>query len=239
MRSRPIVSLCTVLENVVPGHYIREICYTPDRDTECGRAIFSAFEKRAICHDGALNPAQNVEVLRKHLLAYQLDDDIEQSSVRDIRKSSDPRVAWSEEFIEHLRIDYGLYLRILLPLAPNLTTLEISWNFHASSAINEFIKTASDGARPFLQHLAKVTLLLGQRPDQMSIGVFMTVPSLRWLSVHHLCRSVRGRYFPESVGYTNLERLELVDCEFCDEDLHYYLDMFHSLEHVDIHMMKR
>lgn len=215
VRSRPIISLCTILENAKLGHYVRDIFYTPD--SKGNKYWF--FERDddeydIINHNGSLKAAQNVEVPQKYLLEHQLEEDQTQAKVEYPRDSSDPYDQWHDEFVEHLKIDYGLYLRILLPMTPNLTTLEISWNFSPYSPICEVIRAATKGANPFLQHLTKVKLLLGRRAHRMDIGAFMAVYSLRWLSIHHLLEYNRfdNHPDPELVGYSKLTRLELVDC---------------------------
>ncbi len=70
----------------------------------------------------------------------------------------------------------------------------------------------------------------------MDIGAFMAVPSLRWLSIHHLYQFDRFECYPELVGYSRLTRLELVDCTIDDKSLSTYFKMFSSLQHVDILM---
>ena len=242
MRSGPIVSLCKILENVNLGHYVRNIVYTPDRNLDTERFYNLTADERKkfniISHGGTLKTAQNVEVLQQYLLENQLEDDVAQTNIGEWRESSNPHDQWNEEFVEHLCIDYGLCLRILLPMVPNLTTLEISWNFSPNSPIGRVIRTAAKEANPFLQHLVEVKLLLGRRPRRMDIGAFMAVPSLRWLSIHHLYGFDRFECYPDLVGYSRLTRLELVDCRICDEDLCSYFKMFSSLQHVDILMTK-
>ena len=107
------------------------------------------------------------------------------------------------------------------------------------SAICKVIGAASEEANPFLQHLTKVKLLLGRRSHRMDIGAFMAVPSLRWLSIHHLYELDRFECYPELVGYSRLTRLELVDCAINDKELTSYFKMFSSLQHVNILMVKR
>lgn len=232
VRSHPIISLCTILEDANLGHYVRNILYTPDSIGRKNRHE----RKEIINHGGALKTARNLEVLREYLSENQLQDDIDQSKLCSRRRSSDPHDQWNEEFVEHLKIDYGLYLRILLPMVPNLTTLEISWNFSPDSPICKFIRAATKKTNPFLQHLTKVKLLLGRRPHRMDIGAFLAVPSLRWLSIHHLYEFDRFECYPELVGYSILTRLELVDCAIYDADLCSYFKMFSSLQHVDVLM---
>lgn len=241
VRSRPIISLCTFMENVILGHYVRDVVYTPDSNKFSNWTDDPDYDKqKIISHGGALKTAQNVKVLQKYLLEHQLEDDKAQSKDEYRRKSSDPHDQWNEEFVEHLKIDYGLYLRILLPMVPNLTSLEVSWNFSLYTPICKVIRAATKDANPFLQHLTKVKLLLGGRPHRMDIGAFMAVPSLRWLSIHHLHQFDRFDCHPdpELVGYSKLTRLELVDCGIYDEKVCSYLKMFSSLQHVDVLMTK-
>ena len=237
VRSGPIISLCTILENFNLGHYVRKIVYTPDNSEKSFGLSTHDERKKIISHGGALKTAQNVGVLQTYLLENRLNDDETQSKLWEPWGSSNPHDQWNEGFIEHLRIDYGLFIRILLPMVPNLTTLEISWNFDPYSPIGKVIRTAAKKATPFLQRLAKVKLLLGVRPHRMDIEAFMAVPSLRWLSIHHLYQFERSVCYPDLVGYCRLTRLELVDCTISDADLCSYLKMFSSLQHVDILMM--
>ena len=235
VRSRPIISLCTILENDNLGHYVRNVLFTPD---SIGRYTWYKQrydgEQDIVNHGGALKTVQNVEVLREYLLENQLEDDIIQSDMYLLRCSSDPHDQWNEEFVEHLKIDYGLYLRILLPMVPNLTTLEISWNFPPDSPICKVIREA----KPFLQHLTKVKLLLVRGAHRLDIGAFMAVPSLRWLSIHDLDDFDGTECYPELAGYSRLTRLELVDCGISDALLSTYFKMFSSLQHVEILMEK-
>ncbi len=243
VRARPISSLCSILENVnQDGHFVREISYTPDSNSKTTRwEWFDGDEKEIMSPGEALKTAQNIEVLRDYLQKNQLGDDRTQSKLLYQRSSSDPRADWDELFVKDIKIDYGLFLRILLPMVPYLTSLEISWNFPDNSEICTFIRAASKDPNPFLQHLTKVKLLLGRRPHRMDILAFLTVPSLRWLSIHSL-RELdpfsRYQCDPEAVVRSKLTRLELVDCSLCDENLCSYLSMFSSLQHVHILMTK-
>ncbi len=244
VRARPISNLCSILQNVnQDGHFVREISYTPDSNSKTSwDDWFDVDEKEIMSHGEALKTAQNIEVLRKYLQENQLEDDWTQSKLLYQRSSSDPRADWDELFVKDIKIDYGLFLRILLPMVPYLTSLEISWNFRDNSEICTFIRAASKDPNPFLQHLTKVKLLLGRRPHRMDILAFLTVPSLRWLSIHSL-RELdpfsRYQCDPEAAAHSTLTRLELVDCSVCDENLCSYLSMFSSLQHVDILMTKR
>ena len=233
--SGPIIGLCTILEHINLGHYIREITYTADSSQEsCGWYNLDSGQGETVHHHGALAMNQNIRSLQDYLQENQLRDDTPQGKLLFPRGISDPHQEWTEVFVEHLKIDYGLYLRILLPMLPNLTTLEISWNFDSISAINKFMEAASNESRPYLQHLTKVKLLLGRRPHRMDIGAFMAVPSLRWLSIYHLLGFNEWECRPSLVGYSNLTRLELVDCAICDQDLTTYFGMFKSLQNVSI-----
>ena len=234
VQSRPIISLCTILENVNLGYYVRNIVYTLDSNSKkrmYDRHFLSYHggEQEIISHGGALKTVQNLGVLQEYLLKNQLEDDIDQSKVALRRHSSDPHDQWNEECVGHLKIDYGLYLRILLPMVPNLTRLEISWNFSPYSAICKVIRAASEEANPFLQHLTRVKLLLGRRSHRMDIGAFMAVPSLRWLSIHHLYELDRFECYPELVGYSRLTRLELVDSAINDKELTSHFKKISSL----------
>lgn len=234
--SYPIISLCTILENVDLGHYVRETGYAPDSNGNVCRGNGRHDWQENVNHGGALKTIRNVEVLQRYLSEHQLENDTEQSKLSYFRHSSDPHEEWNKEFVERLVIDYGLYLRILLEVVPNLTTLEINWNFCPYSAIGKFIRAAPEGPKPFLQHLTKVKLLLGHRPHRMDIGAFMAIPSIRWLSIHHLYEFDRWECYPDLVGCSNLTRLELVGCGITDENLCTYFKMFQSLQQVDILM---
>ena len=241
VRAHPISSLCSILENAnQEGRFVREIAYTPDSNSKL-TYWFSVDEKEIMSPGEALKVAQNIEVLRDYLQRNQFEDDWTQSKDSYPRRSSDSCADWDESFVKDIKIDYGLFLRILLPMVPYLTTLEISWNFDPFSEICTFIRAASKDPNPFLQHLTKVKLLLGRRPHRMDILAFLTVPSLRWLSIHSLRELDPSSCYqcdPEAVAHSKLTRLELVDCSLGDEHLCSYLSMFSSLQHVDILMTK-